>query len=325
MLSAIRSQQKSILIVVSVIVIISFAWLYNRNDTSQLGQLEAFSINGRSYRISEAQKLMRTYDMALRLGLYNFAISLFGPERRDGDRTDYAIGLLVLRDQAIKIGVAPSNEEIGEFIKNLPPFRTAGQYDANLFNAFTTDMLTPNGFTDGDLYQLVGDAISFTKIQDLLGANIHESPDVIDEGYAEEYTSITAARVNFARDSFAEGVKAEESEIADYHEKNKATLLAGPKRRIEYVFFQKPEGLDKLEAEEKKKKLAAHGAEVSKFTAAVLADEADFAAAAKSAGHEVVRTEAFASTDPPEALAGESALLAEIFRRTLEVPVSDPV
>lgn len=327
MLATLRRQQKGILIVVAVIVTIAFAWLYDSTDYDQPALMEAFSVYGRKYRISEAQKLMRTYDIGLRLGLYEFTMMMAGrqqqQQQQQPDSIDYAINLLVLRNQSKALGILPSEEGIAEFVKELPVFRTAGQYNSESFKTFSENYLTPNGFSLTDLSQIAGDAICFNRIQELVGSNVHAASDVVDEYFARDYTEFTASRVDFPRVNY-EGVTVSDEEVKTYYEANKANLQSDPKRSIEYVSFVKPEKTEEMSDEDYAAKMKEFGEKVNRFALEVLAEGANFAALAKEHGIELKRPDAFSLAEPPEELDGAFELLSDVFRRTLSVPISDP-
>ncbi len=328
MLKLIRKQQKVLLIIVAAIVIVAFAWLYDSTNYSQgqQGALTAFSVYNREYRASEAQRLMRTFDIAYQLGFYAFARTLFGENRQDRDRTDYAINLLILRKEAERLGITASEEEISEAIKSMPVFAPQGSYDPTRFQNFTNNVLLPNGFNPADLRQLVADNIAFEKIQNLLSANIQASPAEIEEQFEQSYSLIKTARVDFPKKADPDESKITEEEIKEHYEKNKQNLLSDPKRKISYVFFPTPEGLDELSAEERKEKISEHGAAVDNFFSALLVDGSEFDKTAKAQGLEVKRTQEFTAANPPQEFGeGAGQLIQEVFGRTLAAPISDPV
>ncbi len=325
MLASIRRQQKGILIVVTAIVIVAFAWLYDSTSYDQLGATEVFSIDGRSYRPSEYEKLARTYDLCRYLGTYEFLMAMVGRNSQSEDSTRYVINLLVLRNQARKLGIRPSEDQIREFIVDLPLYQNAGGYDAQAFEQFRSNFLTPNGFSDADLYQLISDAIAFGEIRDLLGAGIAPAQSVIREAFEEDFIQITGARVNFPVDESAPPAEISDEAIANDYNANKQRYLSDPKRRIEYVLFEKPEPAEDLPEEAKKAQLQVYGKQVAEFAREVLSEGADFSAIAKKFGVELKSTEPFSFSEPPADFKDSPQVVSEVFGRTLSIPISDPV
>ena len=323
MLTAIRRLQKSILIVVTAIIIVAFAWLYDSSSYDKMGATEIFNIDGRSYRRSEYQKLARTYDLCRRLGTFEFLIAMTG--RQNQDTTRYVVNLLVLRNQAGKLGIRPSEEQIRNFIVALPIFQKNESYDPQMFEEFKTNLLSPNGLTDADLYQFISDAIAFAEIRDLLAAGTIPAPSVVQEAFEDDYTQVTAARVNLPRDNGTPPAEITDEAISKFYNENTARLLSQTKRQIEYVLFAKPEPAEDLPDEAKKVQLQVYGKQVAEFSREVLREGANFSAVAKKFGTELKTSEAFSYSDPPADLKNSPQLLSAVFGQSLSIPISDPV
>ncbi|MEQ1840457.1 MAG: SurA N-terminal domain-containing protein, partial [Verrucomicrobiales bacterium] len=208
MLTQIRHIQKGTLIFVTVIIVVSFAFLYSDFDFVQgtVGRQDCVvKVYNRCYRQKEAQKLASHFDVALELGMYDFAVALMGEqkdEQKERDPADFITSLVVLRTEAAKMGIEPGVKEIKEAIPTLPIFQQPWVNAAYVQN----NILGPNGFTDGDLANLVKDYLSFQKLRSLVSAGLEAVPSETEKRYIKANQRYTASVVRFDRSSVAGGI-----------------------------------------------------------------------------------------------------------------------
>ncbi len=236
MLTQIRHIQKGTLIAVTIVIVISFAFLYSDFDfvSGAVGKQDCVvKVYDRCYRQKEAQKLASHFDVALELGMYDFAMVLFGEKRQDRDPTDFMMSLVILRKEAEKMGIVPTATEIKEAIPQLPIFQQPWVNAAYIQN----NVLGPNGFSDGDLANLVKDYLSFQKLRSLIGAGLEAIPSETARLYTKENQRYTGSVVRFNRSDYTAAIKVSEAEIKTYFEENKGKLNSEPKRGFEYVKF----------------------------------------------------------------------------------------
>ena len=234
MLTQIRHIQKGTLIVVTIIIVIAFAFLYSDYDSSAVGGQDCrVKVYDRCYREKEANKLATSYQVAIDLGMYDFATVLFGPGRMDDDPTDFMMSLVVLRHEAEKLGISPSATEIKEAIPKLPIFQQPWVTAEIVQN----NILGPNGFTEADLAQLVKDYLSYQKLRELVSAGVEAVPSESVRRYTKRNQRYTGSVIRFNRNDFDGDVKVTDEEIKTYYEENKDTLLSDERRGFEYVKF----------------------------------------------------------------------------------------
>ncbi len=324
MLTQIRHIQKGTLIVVTVLVVIAFAFLYSDFDfvRGSVGRQDCVvKVYNRCYRQKEAQKLSSSYDVAFRLGMYDFATVLFGENRRDQDRTDFIMSLVILRKEAEKMGIEPSPEEIKAAITKLPIFQQPWVTAEVVENT----ILGPNGFTDGDLAQLVKDYLSYQKMRDLIGSGVAAVPSEVERIYTKGNQRFIASLVEFDREKALEGIKISEKEIKEYYEENQGTLNSESKRGFEYVKFT-PKALAEDATNETKAKASFNFANaVNRAYADLADDEANFKEVAKQYEGEKAdfvmaygNYDAFAAQSPPKELEGNTQVLASLFSELLQ-------
>jgi len=325
MLTQIRHIQKGTLIVVTILIVIAFAFLYSDYDMGQgrLGtQNCVIKVYDRCVRVKEVQKLASYYDVARELGMGEFSVALFGENRMDEDRTNFVLSLLILRKEAESLGVEPSSEEIKAEIPKLPIFQQPWVDAAFVEN----NILGPNGFTDGDLAQLVKDYLTFQKVRDLIGAGLTTVPSEIDKLYVRAYQNYTASLINFDREAAAADVKVSDEDVQTYFDENSENLMSDIRRSFDYAKFNPKELPEDATLEQKAKAEQAFLNAINHAYADLAEDDVNFAEVAKQyAGEkadynmEAGTYEAFKVSEAPEPIAENGMLLSQLFSEALPV------
>lgn len=320
MLTQIRHIQKGTLIVVTVLIVISFAFLYSDFDfvRGTVGKQDCVvKVYDRCYRQKEARTLASHFDVALELGMYDFAMVLFGENRQDRDPTDFVISLVILRKEAEKMGIRPTAAEIKEAIPQLPLFQQPWVNAAYVQN----NILGPNGFTDGDLANLVKDYLCFQKLRSLIGAGLEAVPSEVARLYTKSNQRYTASLVRFDRSEFTKEIQITDEEISAHYEENKAGLNSEAKRGFDYVkFIPKPEVEGATNEEKAKANLIFANAVNRAYADLAATDGADFAAVAERYVGEKAeftmeqgKLDPFSPAEPVEMLENEAAILKSLF------------
>jgi len=317
MLTQIRHIQKGTLIVVTIVIVIAFAMWGDFSGDPGIGKQDCIvKVYNRCYRQKEAQKLASHFDVALELGMYDFAMVLFGENRQDRDPTDFMMSLVILRKEAEKMGIQPTAQEIKEAIPQLPLFQQPWVNAAYVQN----NILGPNGFTDGDLANLVKDYLSFQKLRSLIGAGLEAVPSEISRLYTKSNQRYTASLVRFDRAEFTKDLQITDDEIKSYYEENKEDLNSEAKRGFDFVKFTPKPEVEGATNEQKAKAnldfanavnraysdLAEDGAEFVKVAGQYAGDKAEFTM-------EQGTLEPFSPAEPLEMLKDEQAVLEAIF------------
>ena len=329
MLTQIRHIQKGTLIVVTIIIVIAFAFLYSDFDFAGGGRLGTqncvLKVYDRCLRAKEVQKLASYYDVARDLGMGEFAVSMFGENRMNDDRTNFVRSLTTLRKEARELGIEPSAEEIKAAIPTLPIFQQPWVNAAFVEN----NILGPNGFTDGDLAQLVKDYLTFQKVRDLIGAGLATVPSETNKLYTRAFQNYTASLINFDRETAAAGIEITEDEIEAFYVENSENLKSDIHRGYDYAKFS-PNTLPEDATLEEQAKAEQAFLNAINHAYADLADPADGAMsfsdiAKKYAGEKADYVmvsgsyEPFKMSEAPDDIAENTALLDQLFSEALPV------
>lgn len=324
MLSQIRHIQKGVLIVVCIVIVIAFAFLYSDYEPRGGSGNTSFVIYGRAYRPKEAQVLANSYKVAMGLGLFEFASSLFGEQRQDSDITDFVLNLVILREEAKRLGVQPSPGEVKKAIPNLPIFKIrswVGEDDIR------NNITGPAGFTDANLYQLVKDYLSWQQIRELLAAGIEPIPEEIDRIYIRDFQRISGSVIAFSREEEEKKLEITDKEIEDYYNEHKDSdeLLSQESRSGSYVHVVAPKEKEGATNEQKAEHALAFNKEVAAIYEEMAADGAAFAQVAKKHKLEIAKTGVVTLTDIPKDLEEKTDILRALFSVSKEQALSTPV
>jgi peptidyl-prolyl cis-trans isomerase D len=328
MLDSIRKRQRTLLMLITIVVIVAFGWIYNPASMRRaagpggaIGQL-----NGRTITVSDIQKIERSIQLIVSLGMNNLLDQLTTEGRtRDDQFLSFAWNLLLLRDEAKRLQVEPTAEQIRDAEKSLPRFQTNGQFDPTKYQQFVDMALKPNGFSAADLDDVVADNLRLAGVSQLVKGSSPLPEAMFRQQYDQMNQKVSLAIIRFKRSDFEPSVQVSDDQIRKYYDQHKDTLQSPEKRQIQLVSFLLNDDQKKLpEAQQvaAKKSLAE---QADSFAQTVMQNPASFEQAAQERGLRVLQTDFFALQQPDKAIAEEPALVHESFNLTKENPLSDVI
>jgi peptidyl-prolyl cis-trans isomerase D len=326
MLESIRKRQRTLLMLVTIVVIVAFGWIYNpasmRHAEGPGGAIG--KLNGRPITISEIQKVERSIQLVYALGMNNLLEELTTDGRtRDDQFLSYAWNLLLLRDEARQLQVEPTAEQIRDAEKGLSQFQTDGKFDPAKYQQFVDLVLKPNGFTAADLDDVVADNLRFGGVSQLVKGSSPLPESMFRQQYDQMNQKVSLAVIQFKRTDFEPAIQVSDEEIRKYYDQHKDILQSPEKRKVELVSFLLNDDQKKLpEAQQvaAKKPLAE---QADAFAQAVQQNPATFAQTAQEKGLRVQETDLFTLQEPDKAIAQDPALVRGAFNLTTESPPSD--
>lgn len=335
MLTSIRKVQKVVLIVVTAIICVAFAWLYNRYEPAT--SAAKMTVDGMTYRIPDALRLatnfnIARYDLGMGASMYQpsplgeFAAALSG---NTSDRTQFVANLIILRNEAKRMGIEPSAKEIQDVIRQLPKFQNpaTNQFDPTFYANYLKNELGRYSKTETDLYDIVGDSIKYNKLRELVAAGHKPTKWEVDQIYETQYETFEAHEVALKRDDFKEGIKITDEAAKAYYDENRDSLFADPKRSMGYIKFAKEEKKEEETEEEfeaRRNEQAKEFNETYKQLVAAMDDEGKtFEEAIATKGDDVKTVEPFAQIAPPEKIADQPELVRALFAADPEAEGAD--
>jgi hypothetical protein len=326
MLESIRKRQRTLLTIVTIVVIVCFAWFYNpatmRRDAGPGGAIG--KLNGRTISVGDIQKIERSVQLIFSLGMRDLVEDLTTEGRtRDDQSLSFAWNLLLLRDEAKRLQIVPSADQIRNAEKALPQFQTNNQFDPAKYQLFVDAALKPNGFTAADLDDVVADSLRYAAVNQLVSGSSPLPEAMFKQQYDQLNQKMSLAVIRFKRADFESSIQVTDPEIQKYYDQHKDTILSPEKRKIELVSFLLKDDQKKLPEEQKvaaKKPLAE---QADSFAQAALQNPSSFEQTAKEKGFQVTQTVPFTLAQPDKVLSQDPALAHEAFDLTKDNPISD--
>lgn len=325
MVNIFRRFQQPLLIVLTVFVIIAFVILYGGPGTrlDRLGSDRVATIYGRSVQPVEYTTIGRQFEICRMLGMFDLIIPLAQNARVMSEVTDnYIWNTIVLRTQARKLGIEPTEAQVAEAIQRLPAFQNNGQYDHTRYSQAVQGVLAPRGMGSAQLEEIIRDSLRIQVLKDLLGAGYAPAPDELEAAYVRQYQKVEAALVRVSKEEIAKGVQVPADDVQKAFEARKDTLKSAEKRKVQFVAFTLPEKAKDgpVPAASDLQKVADRADD---FSAALFAPDAKFEEVAKRFELEVKTSPLFASGDRLEEFSKQANIAAAAFRITPEKPFSD--
>lgn len=322
------TRAKTLVFIVLIALFIGLAWFSTDYDTrgSALSSACPIRVYGRCYQEQEIRRMVSFFEVSRDLLLIDFALSLFGENRLDRDPTDFVTNLIILREEAKRLGIEPTDEEAKEAIRTSPVFGMQTWIDDDVL---VNRVLAPRGLNKGDLVQLGKDYLSWRKLGDLLEVGNDPVPVEIEKTYIRKNQKYTAWLAEFALDAYKDKATVTDAEIQEFYDQKKkeheedATkgLLSDEKRGFTMVTFSPPVGTDKLTNEQKAESKSAFNNRVNELYATLADDETKFAELAKTMAADksnafaikVEEIAPFAEVSPPESLKKQPQMLSDLF------------
>jgi len=219
MISLIRRFQQPLLITVTILIIISFAVLYNTDSLGRLGADRVAVVAGRGVSLADYQLGLRKWELASGLGLRELVGSLGMPATSEDEfKKNYVLGSIVLREEAARLGVSAADEEVAEAIKAVPEFQTQGQFDNAKYQQIVQGALGSRGMTVGQLEEIVRDDLVLKKLKSLLGSTIAPSPSEVRAAYVRDHQKTVSSVVRLKLEDFTAGITVSDDDVKKAYE-----------------------------------------------------------------------------------------------------------
>jgi hypothetical protein len=326
-----RTHQRKLMLIITVLTIIAFAFLYNYTDPSKVRTDRLAQVYGRDLSITDFQREARKFNLAIALGLAEYAQAL-GATGGDEGLPDFVINKRIIDHEGAALGIQPTQKEVEAAIAALPVFQTGGQFDyEGKYKPLIATALAPQGFTELEIQELVRSSLILKRIK----ATLDAAPAVTEGEVAyltRLFQPVTGVAVQFDLADFASKVKVTEDQITAAFKAGAGRFVTPELRTARYVQFPLPAASEKLtgkakiEAEQK----VADAADAFATAAATVG----FDKAAKDAGLKIETTLPFDRTGQMPALkdlaslsdvniSGPLAAIApSVFTLTKDAPVT---
>ena len=311
--------------IVIAILAIPFVFYFNKTDLSAARQTDLGRIYDRPVTRVEFQRSVRLLNLASRLGMSIVQDLTMGAKSENDYYVEFTWNRLILQHEAQRFGIRPTQTEIVEFVKTLPPFGGTAGFDMAKYTEFTQTMLPALGFNEAQIEELVSDQLTLNRMKELLGTGTQIAQSESKETYEQIYGKLDVAVVRLRSEEFQKDVKISEEDIAKYYEAHKAQLKSDEKRKVEFVIFGLTEPDKKLAGKERVDILQKLANYSNDFTQALLEKNANFGELAIKFHGAVAATGEFTATTPDPQFASNPQLSQYAFQLTQQEPFSDAI
>ncbi|MDD5199066.1 MAG: SurA N-terminal domain-containing protein [Terrimicrobiaceae bacterium] len=244
-----RTHQRNLMLVITILTIISFVFFYSITDRTHQGSGQVARVYGRNLSVTDFQREARKFQLALALGLTEYATSLGGNGADEG-LSDFVINKLIIDHEGLRLGIQPGDEDVKNAITALPVFQTGGQFDPLKYRQLVVTALTPQGFTELEIQNLVRSSLILERIKQML-----DSVPAVTDGeiayYSRMFQPTSGVAVLFDLADFARQVKLTEDQITAAFKADPKRFVTSELRTARYVRFPMPADAQKLDGKAK--------------------------------------------------------------------------
>jgi peptidyl-prolyl cis-trans isomerase D len=294
MLETIRKRQRILLIIVTVLTIVSFVWFLSPSRTRGTPQAVVGKMNGRSVTVEELEKVLRSRQLAYRLQFLDLLEELGGM----GQQAEiFGWNILLIRDEAKRLQLDPSVDQIRNTEKSLETFQTNGQFDPAKYQELI-DLLQKNGLTAADLDSVVADHLRLEQISALVRGSCPLPEAFYRQAYERRNQLLHCSYIRLANADFQKDIQISDQDIEKYYKENGAKLQTPQKRKIEFVAFTLTDDQKKLDEKEKQPLLKTLADQAEAFVQPLQDHPDQFDQVAQEKGLKVQQTGLFEDNHP---------------------------
>ena len=324
MINVMRKNQRILWIVIAFLAIPFVFYFQNDILTTEGSQNQVGELYGRPVSNVEFQRNARLFGLTQQLGMFTLMQDLVaGAQTQEEAYAEFTFNRLILREQAERLGIRPSQQEVANVVRELRPFRGDKGFDPAKYNEFVQTTLPAMGFGEGDIEELATDQLAFARLKEIVSSGVQVAEAESRENYERAYGKLNVSVVRLNNDQVAKDVAISDDEITKYYEANKETLKSDDKRKVSFVTLGLNEEEKKLEPKQRVEVLQKLADRTTELSQALLEPGANFQQVATKFEVPVQTTGDFTKTAPDPLLAANPQLSAAAFRLTQQEPTSD--
>lgn len=314
----------------TVIAILSvpFIFYFVKTDYSAIRSDEFSQIYGRKISLVEAKRDARLLDLARALEMPGLGQDLAPAPNKNNQGEVYAqfiLNLLILRHEAARLGIRPTQSEIVDVVRGLKAFRGASEFDLNKYNDFVQNALSPNGLSEAQIEEVVRDELCLSRIKQLLATGVSLPESESKTNYEKAYSKLFVSVIRLRPADFAKDIQVSDDDVRKYYESHKAEFKSDEKRKVDFVSLSLTDEQKKLTGKERIDALQKLADRANDVTQAMLEKGADFKQVAEKFQLPLHVTGEFTAAAPDPELKVDPRLGSAAFQLKSQEPVSDPI
>jgi SurA N-terminal domain/PPIC-type PPIASE domain len=327
MMKLLRKHRDWLMIVIAILAIPFIFYFVQRPDYGAMRSDRFARIYDRNISMLEAQQMVRLLNLAQALGLSDFVETLTAGAGMNQNQVpvQFIVNLLVLRHEAVRLGIRPDASEIAGVVRTLPAFQSESGFDMNKFTDFAQNTLAPMGLAEEHVEQLVRDQLSLNQIKQLLAAGVTVPKGELDENFQRGHDTLFVTIIRFQSADLSKDIKVTDDDVQKHYDAHKGELKTDEKRKVAFVSLALTDEEKKLTGKERIEALQRLSDRATDFTQALLEKGADFKQAAAKFQLPVRETGEFTKAEPDPQFKVDAQLGAAAFKLSAQEPNSDPI
>ena len=151
-----------------------------------------------------------------------------------GQLLEELINQRLLLQEAQKLGLQVTDEELVDGIARNPAFQVSGRFDRSVYE----QTLLRQGMTPGEFEVQQREALVIQKLRDLIQHSVPVTAAEIEQRYLLDNEEIALDFVRLTTDGFLEDIEIDGKEIKDYYDGNAAVLREPLKVKTRYIAYR---------------------------------------------------------------------------------------
>src|ERR1700736_218268 len=326
MIKILRKHRNWLMIVIAILAL-PFCIYFVKSDPGAIRSDEFARMYGRKISIIEARRNAGLFSLAQLLGISDLTDGLAPGSAANEDHRvgTFIINLTVLRHEADRLALEPSDAEIVEAVRKFPGFQGQAGFDPAKYDQVERNVLPSLGFTDEQLRELAHDELCLKRIKDLVGSAVSlpdsESKSNFEQLYGKNFVTVVRVKAT----DLTKDIKVGDDDIKKYYESHQSELKTEQKRKVEFARLALTEEQKKLKDKERIDALQKLADRANDFSQALLEKGADFHQVAAKFQLPVETTGEFTTSAPDPKLKADPQLNQAAFKLTPQEPNSDPL
>ena len=327
MITILRKHRHWLMIVIAILAL-PFCIYFVKTDYSAIRPDRFARIYNRDISLVEAKRDARLLDLARALEMPGLGQDLVASANKNDQGQVYAqfiLNLLILRHEAARLGIRPTQSEIVDVVRSLKAFRGGSGFDLNKYNDFVQNALSPNGLSEAQIEEVATDELCLNRIKQLLATGVSLPENESKANYEKAYGKLFVSVIRLRSADFAKDVQVTDDDVRKYYESHKAEFKSEEKRKVDFVNLSLTDEQKKLAGKERIDALQKLADRANDVTQAMLEKGADFKQVAEKSQLPLHGTGEFTAAVPDPQLNGDPRLGSAAFQLTSQEPVSDPI
>jgi len=327
MITLLRKHRHWLMIVIAILAL-PFCIYFVKTDYSAIRPDRFARIYNRDITLVEAKRDARLLDLARALEMPSLGQDLAAGANKNDQGQVYAqfiLNLQILRHEAARLGIRPTQSEIVDVVRNLKAFRGGSGFDLNKYNDFVQNALSPNGLSEAQIEEVATDELCLSRIKQLLATGVSLPENESKANYEEAYGKLFVSVIRLRSADFAKDIQVTDDDVRKYYESHKAEFKSDEKRKVDFVSLSLTDEQRKLAGKERIDALQKLADRANDVTQAMLEKGADFKQVAEKFQVPLHGTGEFTAAAPDLQLNVDPRLGSAAFQLTSQESVSDPI